>query len=95
MPRNRSTRCSESTPNSVSAASAETVLPTTLLLPFWSCLRSDKENGIVPGSWASGAGLPISVFLTGFGYFLARKLSPEALTSNPSPLSQGSVLKSN
>ena len=43
----------------------------------------------------SRAEVAICLFLNRFGWFLARITSPEALTSNPSPLSQGSVLKSN
>ena len=46
-------------------------------------------------SWAPGAGLAIYVFLNGFGSFLARKFAPEALSSNPSPVSQATRLKSN
>ena len=43
----------------------------------------------------SRAEVAICLFLNRFGWFLARKIAHEALTSNPSPLSQGSVLKSN
>ena len=43
---------------------------------------------------ASRAEVPICLFLNRFGWFLARITSPEPKISNPSPLSQGPVLKS-